>query len=188
MTAFDVRRIREDFPILKTAVRGRPLVYLDNAATTQKPRRVLDAIRTYYEAQNSNVHRGVHTLSEIATREYELTRSKAAKFLNAADAREVVFVRGATEAINLVAQTFGRANVGPGDEVLITAIEHHSNIVPWQILCTEKGAKLRVVPCNDAGELVLEEYERLLTPKTKDRKSTRLNSSHRYISRMPSSA
>ncbi|MBI2930829.1 MAG: cysteine desulfurase [Planctomycetes bacterium] len=157
----------DDFPILSTKVRGKPLIYLDNAATTQKPRRVIDAIRSYYETINSNVHRGVHHLSELATKEYELARTKAARFIGAPDAREIVFVRGATEAINLVAQSWGRAHVGAGDEILISAMEHHSNIVPWQMLCQEKGATLRVIPINDAGELILEEFEKLLTARTK---------------------
>ncbi len=147
--AYDVEAIRRDFPILATRVRGKPLVYLDNAATTQKPRAVLDAIRSYYETLNSNIHRGVHYLSEAATKEYELARAKAARFINAPDAREIVFTRGTTESINLVAQSFLRPGLQPGDEIMLTAMEHHSNIVPWQLL----GAKLRVVPISDAGEL-----------------------------------
>jgi cysteine desulfurase/selenocysteine lyase len=152
---------------LRQKIRGRPLVYLDNAATTQKPRAVLDAIRHYYEEDNANIHRGVHTLSERATRKYEEARAKVQRLLNAAEAREIVFVRGTTEAINLVAQSFGRQNVGPGDEVLITHMEHHSNIVPWQMLCEEKGAKLRVAPISDDGELVLDEFEGLLNSRTR---------------------
>jgi cysteine desulfurase/selenocysteine lyase len=166
-TAYDVERIREDFPILKQKVHGKPLVYLDNAATSQKPRRVIDTIANYYLSENSNIHRGVHELSQRATEDYEKARVKVQRFLNAAYAHEIIFVRGATEGINLVAQTYGRANVGPGDEVVISAFEHHSNIVPWQILCGEKGAKLRVAPINDDGELIMSEFERLLNERTK---------------------
>ena len=158
----DVARLREDFPILREKVHGKPLVYLDNAATSQKPRQVIDAITHFYSADCANIHRGVHLLSERSTLAYEQTRAKAKRFLNARDAREIVFVRGTTEAVNLVAATFGRARVGAGDEVVISALEHHSNIVPWQMLCEEKGARLRVVPMNDAGELLLEDYEKLL--------------------------
>src|SRR5262249_31378140 len=148
-------------------VRGKPLVYLDNAATSQKPAVVIEAMRRYYETGNANIHRGVHYLSEHATEEHEAARATAQSFINAAHAHEVIFVRGTTEGINLVAQTYGRAHVGTGDEVLITAMEHHSNIVPWQILCEEKGAKLRVAPFNDAGELLLDEFAKLLGPRTK---------------------
>ncbi len=165
--SFDVQKVRRDFPILRQRVHGKTLVYLDNAATSQKPQVVIDAIRRYYEQDNANIHRGVHFLSERATEEYEGARQDGATFLNAADASEIIFVRGATEAINLVAQTYGRTNVQAGDEVLITAMEHHSNIVPWQILCEEKGARLRVAPINDSGELLLEEFEKLLGPRTK---------------------
>ena len=165
--AFDVERVRKDFPILHQKVHGKPLVYLDNAATTQKPLAVIEAIANYYRHDNSNIHRGVHTLSERATEAYEKVRVAAQKFLNAADTKEIIFVRGTTEAINLVAQSYGRKNVGSGDEVLITAMEHHSNIVPWQLLCEEKDAKLRVAPINDRGELLLDEFEKLLGPKTK---------------------
>jgi cysteine desulfurase / selenocysteine lyase len=165
--AFDVERVRKDFPILHQKVHGKPLVYLDNAATTQKPLAVIEAIANYYRHDNSNIHRGVHTLSERATEAYEKVRVAAQKFLNAADTKEIIFVRGTTEAINLVAQSYGRKNVGSGDEILITAMEHHSNIVPWQLLCEEKGAKLRVAPINDRGELLLDEFEKLLGPKTK---------------------
>jgi cysteine desulfurase/selenocysteine lyase len=164
---FDVEKIRKDFPILRTKVHGHPLVYLDNAATSQKPQAVIDALVRYYEGENANIHRGVHYLSQLATEEFEKARAMVQGFVNAADACEIVFTRGTTEAINLVAQTYGRANVGAGDEILITAMEHHSNIVPWQILCEEKGAKLRVAPINDEGELVVEEFEKLLGPKTK---------------------
>ena len=165
--SFDVARIREDFPILKQRINGKPLVYLDNAATGQKPQAVIDALVNYYTCENSNVHRGVHTLSQRATDAYEGARSKVRQFLNAADDREIIFVRGTTEAINLVAQTYGRENIGPGDEIIISAMEHHSNIVPWQILGQETGAILKVVPINDDGELLLDEYERLLSPRTK---------------------
>ncbi len=164
---YDVQRVRRDFPILGQKVHGKPLVYLDNAATTQKPRQVLDAIVRYYSEDNANVHRGVHQLSERATEAYEQARAIAQQFLNAARPEEIIFVRGTTEAVNLVAQTYGRHNVVAGDEIIITAMEPHSNIVPWQMLCQEKGARLRVVPINDHGELLLEEYEKLLGPKTK---------------------
>src|SRR5438477_7418652 len=165
--AFDVDKVRSHFPILRQRVRGKTLVYLDSAATSQKPQVVIDAIGRYYEQDNANIHRGVHFLSEHATEEYERARKKVQSFLNAADASEIIFVRGATEAINLVAQTYGRTNVHAGDEVLITAMEHHSNIVPWQILCEEKGAKLQVAPINDDGELLLDEFAKLLGPGTK---------------------
>ncbi|HEY3302846.1 MAG TPA: cysteine desulfurase [Candidatus Binatia bacterium] len=165
--SLDVARIREDFPILKQRVHGRPLVYLDNAATTQKPEVVIDAVSRYYRTDNANVHRGLHQLSERATEAYEGARRKVQRFINAADVREIIFVRGSTEGINLVAQSYGRANLGAGDEIVISAMEHHSNIVPWQLLCEEKGARLRVAPINDDGELLVEEYERLLTAKTR---------------------
>ena len=166
-TSLDVRKVRSDFPILAQTVRNKPLVYLDNAATTQKPRAVLDAIRNYYETENSNIHRGVHTLSEKATKSYESARLKARAFLNAADAREIVFVRGATEGINLVAHSFGRTYLRPGDEVLVTGLEHHSNIVPWQILRDERGIVLKVAPIADDGSVPLDELEKRLTPKTR---------------------
>ena len=167
MSNWDVEKIRMDFPVLSQTVNGKPLVYLDNAATTQKPRAVIDAITRYYEADNANIHRGVHYLSQHATQRYENSRETVRRFLNAAEPSEIVFVRGATEGINLIAQTLGRTRVRAGDEVLITAMEHHSNIVPWQILCEEKGAMLRVAPINDAGELILDEFARLLGPRTK---------------------
>ena len=166
-TDFDVRKVRAEFPILARKIHGKALVYLDNAATTQKPQTVIDALVHYYTAENANIHRGVHTLSELATESYEQARATVQRFLNAADPREIVFVRGATEGINLVAQTWGRTNVRRGDEILISAMEHHSNIVPWQILCEQQGANLRVAPVNDAGELMLDEFEKLLGPKTK---------------------
>lgn len=164
---FDVGRIREDFPILKELVHGKPLVYLDNAATTQKPQAVIDALVNYYMTENSNVHRGVHTLSQLATDAYEGARETVRQFISAEHDKEIIFVRGTTEGINLVAQTYGRANIEAGDEIIITAMEHHSNIVPWQILCQEKGAHLKVIPINDEGELLLEEYENLLSPRTR---------------------
>ena len=166
-SSLDVEKIRADFPILKQQVNGKPLVYLDNAATSQKPQVVIDTLERYYSAENSNVHRGVHTLSQLATEEYEGARTKIRQLLNAADDREIIFVRGTTEGINLVAQSYGRQNVGDGDEIIITTMEHHSNIVPWQILCEEKGARLRVVPINDDGELLVDEFEKLLGPRTK---------------------
>ena len=165
--SYDVDAVRRDFPILQKKVYGHPLVYLDNAATSQKSRSVIDAISRYYESGNANIHRGVHFLSEHATEEHEAARRTVQAFLNAADKREVIFVRSATEAINLVAHSYGRQHVGAGDEVLITAMEHHSNIVPWQILCEEKDATLRVLPINERGELRMEELPKLLTPKTK---------------------
>jgi cysteine desulfurase/selenocysteine lyase len=164
---YDVERIRADFPILHQSVHGHPLVYLDNAATSQKPRQVIDAVSHYYEHDNANIHRGVHALSQRATDEYELARKTAQNFIHAGESREIIFVRSTTEAINLVAQTYARQNLQAGDEVLITAMEHHSNIVPWQMICSEKQAKLRVAPINDAGELILEDFERLLRPRTK---------------------
>jgi cysteine desulfurase/selenocysteine lyase len=166
-SGFDAERIREDFPALQQTVNGKPLVYLDNAATAQKPRLVLDALRKYYETECANVHRGLHWMSEEATRDYEGAREKVRGFLGAADTREIIFVRGTTEAINLVAHSFGRPRVGAGDEILITAMEHHSNIVPWQILCEQTGAQLRVAPMNDEGELLLGEFEKLLTSRTR---------------------
>jgi cysteine desulfurase/selenocysteine lyase len=166
-THFDVHGIREDFPILKQQVHGKPLVYLDNAATAQKPQAVIDSLVRYYSSDNANIHRGVHTLSERATEAYERARASVRNFLNAADASEIIFVRGATEAINLVAQTYGRTHVEEGDEVIISAMEHHSNIVPWQILCEQQRAILRVIPINDDGELLLDEFEKMVSPKTK---------------------
>jgi cysteine desulfurase/selenocysteine lyase len=164
---FDVQRIRADFPILRRQVHGRPLVYLDNAATTQKPQAVLDALTRYYTEQNANVHRGVHLLSEIATQAYDGARAKVRRFFNAASDREIIFTRNATESINLVAQAFARPKLQAGDEVLISAMEHHSNIVPWQLVCAERGAHLRVAPIDDRGELILEEFERRLGDRTR---------------------
>jgi cysteine desulfurase / selenocysteine lyase len=165
--SFDVNRVREDFPVLRQKINGKPLVYFDNAATSQKPQVVIDAISRYYEEENSNIHRGVHQLSEKATQAYELSRKKIQAFLNAGKYQEIIFVRGATEGINLVASSFGKKFVNAGDEILISAMEHHSNIVPWQILCEDRGAKLKVIPMDDKGELILDAYEKLLTPKTK---------------------
>ena len=165
--AFDVDKVREDFPVLKQRIHGKPLVYLDSAATAQKPLAVIEAIRKFYEVDCANIHRGVHELSQRSTAAYEETRSKAKRFLNARAKNEVIFVRGTTEGINLVASSWGRKNVKEGDEIVISALEHHSNIVPWQMLCEEKGAKLRVIPMDDRGELLLEEYEKLLGPRTR---------------------
>ncbi len=160
-------RVREDFPALRQVIHGKPLVYLDNAATSQKPQPVIDALLSFYTRDCANIHRGVHSLSERATDAYEHARLKARHFLNAAEPREVIFVRGATEGINLVAQSFVRPRLSAGDEVLITAMEHHSNIVPWQMVTEEKGARLRVAPIDDRGELILEEFQRLLGPRTR---------------------
>lgn len=161
------KKVKAEFPILTKPVRNKELVYLDNAATTQKPQRVIQAVQRYYEEENSNVHRGVHYLSEKATFEFESARKKVQQFIHAAYSHEIVFVRGTTEAVNLVAQTFGRAHLKAGDEVLITTMEHHSNIVPWQMLCQQTGVVLKVAPITDAGELDLEAFDRLLGPKTK---------------------
>ncbi len=162
-----IAECRKDFPILKLKIHGNPLVYLDNAATTQKPLAVIEALDTYYRKQNANIHRGVHFLSEQATQIYEGVRIKVQKFLNAADSKEIIFTRGTTEGINLVAQTWGKANLKAGDEVLITGMEHHSNIVPWQMICDEKGATLKVIPITDEGDLDLTHLSELLNPKTK---------------------
>ncbi|MFT3766809.1 MAG: family 2A encapsulin nanocompartment cargo protein cysteine desulfurase [Minicystis sp.] len=164
---YDAHALKRDFPILAERVHGKPLVWLDNAATTQKPRCVIERIARYYEHENSNIHRGAHALAARATDAYEAAREKVRAFINAASTREIVFVRGATEGINLVAQTFGRRYVGEGDEIVITWLEHHSNIVPWQLLCAEKGARLRVVPVDDRGQIQLDAYEKLLGPRTR---------------------
>jgi len=166
-TPFDVARLREDFPALKQLIHGHPLVYLDNAATAQKPQAVIDAIVKFYAVDCANIHRGVHELSQRSTKTYELARSKVKKFLNAPHQHEIIFVRGTTEGINLVTQTWGRKNIKAGDEIIIAGLEHHSNIVPWQMLCEESGAHLRIIPINDRGELLLDEYARLLNPRTK---------------------
>lgn len=167
MIQFEVNKIRQDFPILDQQIRGKPLVYLDNAATCQKPKAVIEAISQLYSHDYANVHRGVHALSERSTAAFEGVRHKVKNFINASSDKEIIFVRGTTEAINLVAQTFGKANVSAGDEILITAMEHHSNIVPWQILCEQTGAVLKVAPINQRGELIYEEFERLLSDKTR---------------------
>ena len=164
---WDVERVREDFPVLRQHVNGRPLVYLDNAASSQVPQVVIDRGSRYLEEEHSNIHRGVHYLSQRATTAYEGAREKVKRFINARDVKECIFVRGCTEGINLVMHGYGRKFVGPGDEVVISTLEHHSNIVPWQMLCEEKGAKLRVIPMNDAGELLLDEYNALLNERTK---------------------
>ncbi len=164
---FDIETIRNNFPILHTSVHGKKLVYLDNAATTQKPRSVLETLDIYYREQNANIHRGVHHLSEVATFEYEKARGKVKNFINASDNKEIIFTRGTTESINLVAHSFGRKFLHEGDEIIISAMEHHSNIVPWQLLCEEKKAVLRVIPMNDDGELIVGEFEKLLSRKTK---------------------
>lgn len=164
---FDVDRIRRDFPILQGRIRDKPLVYLDNAATAQKPFTVIYALQRYYAAENANIHRGVHLLSQQATFDYERSRARIRQFVNASDNCEIIFVRGTTEAINLVAQTYGRQHVSAGDEIIVSHMEHHSNIVPWQFLCEEKGAVLKVVPVDDDGEFVFDEYEKLLSERTK---------------------
>jgi cysteine desulfurase/selenocysteine lyase len=165
--SIDVARVRADVPILRRLIRGKPLVYLDNAASTQKPRQVIEAVSRFYSEGYANVHRGVHLLSSEATDAFERVRGKVAGLIGAADPAECVFVRGTTEAVNLVAQSFGRTRVGPGDEILITGMEHHSNIVPWQMLCQATGAALRVVPITDDGELRMDELERLVGPRTR---------------------
>ncbi len=165
--SFDAHALKREFPILNERVRGRRLVWLDNAATTQKPRQVIERISYFYEHENSNVHRGAHTLAARATDAYEAARESVRRFLKAPSARDVIFVRGTTEGINLVAQSWGRKNVGPGDEIVITWLEHHANIVPWQMLCSEKGARLRVAPVDERGQVLLGEYEKLLGPRTK---------------------
>jgi len=166
-TRFDVDEVRRDFPILREKVHGKPLVYLDNAATSQKPQLVIETLQKYYSLENANIHRGIHFLSERATQAYEDARAKVRRFLNAADDREIIFVRGTTEGINLVAQSYGRKFIGEEEEIILSAMEHHSNIVPWQILCEQVGARLRIIPMNDDGELLIDEYERLLSDRTK---------------------
>ncbi len=166
-TRFDVEEVRRDFPILREKVYGKPLVYLDNAATSQKPQLVIETLQKYYGLENANIHRGIHFLSERATQTYEDARAKVRGFLNAAESREIIFVRGTTEGINLVAQSYGRKFIGEEDEIILSAMEHHSNIVPWQILCEQGGARLRIIPMNDDGELLIDEYERLLSDRTK---------------------
>ena len=164
---FPVHSYRADFPVLARKVRDKPLVYLDNAATAQKPRQVLETLDEYYRGYNSNIHRGVHTLSELATEAYEAARKKIQAFINAASHQEIIFVRGTTEGINLVAQSYGRSRLGAGDEIIVSEMEHHSNIVPWQLLCEQTGATLKVIPINDAGELDMDEYKNLLGDNTR---------------------
>ena len=166
-TGFDAEKVRADFPILQQQVNGKPLVYLDNGATSQKPQAVIDELVRYYSTENANVHRGVHTLSQNATDSYEGARAKLRSLLNAADDHEIIFTRGTTDSINIVAQAFGKQTLGPGDEVIVSNMEHHSNIVPWQMLREEKGIVLKVVPIDDSGELLMDEYERMLSPRTK---------------------
>ncbi|MGZ8559436.1 MAG: aminotransferase class V-fold PLP-dependent enzyme, partial [Chitinophagaceae bacterium] len=161
--AMDINAIRKQFPILNRDIKGKPLVYLDNAATSQKPKTVIDALINYYTGYNANIHRGIHTLAEEATAAYEATRDGVQHFIHAASREEIIFTGGATEGINLVAYTWGRQNLQDGDEVVISTMEHHSNIVPWQIICEEKGAILKVVPINDEGDLLMDEFEKLLT-------------------------
>ena len=164
---YDVKKIREDFPILKKTIHGKPLCYLDNAATTQKPQVVIDTLSTFYSSMNSNIHRGVHYLSGVATDAFEKARIKVKGFINASSEKEIIFTRGTTESINLVANSFGRSNIKEGDEIIISHMEHHSNIVPWQLIALEKKAKLRIIPMNDKGELLLDEFEKLITERTK---------------------
>jgi cysteine desulfurase/selenocysteine lyase len=164
---FDVLHVRKDFPILRREVHGQPLIYLDNAATTQKPQAVLDALQHYYSHDNANIHRGIHLLAERATRAYEEARQKVCRFLGAGEPREIIFVRNTTEGINLVAQSWGRSNLRAGDEIILSTMEHHSNIVPWQMLCEQTGAVLRIVPIGDDGEFLLDEYEKLLNERTR---------------------
>ena len=166
-TGFDAEKVRADFPILQQQVNGRPLVYLDNGATSQKPQAVIDELVRYYTTENANVHRGVHTLSQNATDDFDGARLKVQRLLNAADDREIIFTSGTTGSINIVAQSYGRQNFGPGDEVIVSNMEHHSNIVPWQMLRDELGIVLRVVPIDESGELLLDEYERVLSPRTR---------------------
>lgn len=166
-TIYNVEKIRNDFPILKTMVHGKPLVYLDNAATTQKPQYVIDKTNNYYETMNANIHRGVHALSQEATEAFEESRIIVKRFINALGKNEVIFTRGTTESVNLVASAFGRVNIKEGDEIIISHMEHHSNIVPWQMLCLEKNAKLKVIPIDDNGEIIFEEFEKLINSRTK---------------------
>ncbi len=164
---FDILKIRQDFPILSREIYGKPLIYLDNAATTQKPRQVIEKLTNYYSGYNSNIHRGVHYLSQKSTTEYDKARNIIRKFINAANFEEIIFTRGATESVNLVASSWGRQNIGKGDEIVISHMEHHANIVPWQLLCREKEAVLKIIPIDDNGELILDELENLVTEKTK---------------------
>jgi cysteine desulfurase / selenocysteine lyase len=165
--SLNIEEIRSMFPVLHQEVNGKPLIYFDNAATTQKPQSVLNALTGYYEHDNSNIHRGAHTLADRATRYYEETRESVCKFINAKESAEIIFTKGTTEGVNLVASSFGRKFITKGDEILISTLEHHSNIVPWQMLCEEKEAILKIIPINDKGEILLDEFEKLLTDKTK---------------------
>ena len=168
MTAsFDIAKVRRDFPVLGEKIRGKDLVYFDNGATTQKPLTVIYALQRYYARENANIHRGVHFLSQQATFAYERARGRVGQFINARESSEVVFVRGTTEALNLVAHSYGRSQLGPDDEIIVSQLEHHSNIVPWQMLCEEKGARLRVVPISETGEFLFDEYEKLLSERTR---------------------
>ncbi|HRE75922.1 MAG TPA: aminotransferase class V-fold PLP-dependent enzyme, partial [Flavobacteriales bacterium] len=166
-STFDVNLVKADFPILKERVNGKPLIWLDNAATTQKPKLVIDRINHFYEHENSNIHRAAHELAARSTDAYESARQKVQHFLNAGSINEIVFVRGTTEAINLVAQSWGDQNLNSGDEIIISNLEHHANIVPWQILAAKKGLKLRVIPVDDDGQILMDEYAKLFNPKTK---------------------
>ena len=166
-TKLNIESIRKQFPVLHQTVNGKPLIYFDNAATTQKPLTVINAIKDFYEKDNSNIHRGVHTLAERATSAFEATRKTVQQFINSKESEEIIFTKGTTEGINLAAQTFGKATLRTGDEVIISAMEHHSNIVPWQMICEENGAILKVIPINDEGELLMDEFEKILSPKTK---------------------
>src|SRR5688572_13366649 len=165
--SFDPYLIRKNFPILSQKVYGKPLIYFDNAATSQKPKAVINSLVKYYTEYNANIHRGVHYLSQKASEQYDAVREKVQKFINAQSEKEIVFVRGATEAINLVASSYGKKDIHRGDEILISAMEHHSNIVPWQLLCEEKGANLKIIPINDSGQLMTDELDSLITDKTK---------------------
>lgn len=165
--AYNVQEIRKQFPVLHQNVNGRPLIYFDNAATSQKPQVVLDALNKYYRADNANIHRGIHTLAERATTAFEDTRKRVRHFINSAEAEEIIFTKGTTDGINLVASTFGRKYIGPDDEIIISAMEHHSNIVPWQLLCEEKGCQLKIIPVNEKGEWIMEQFHELLTEKVK---------------------
>ena len=165
--SFDVAAVRRDFPILHQDVNGKPLVYLDNAASSQRPRTVIETISEYYERDHANVHRGVHTLSQRATDAYEGAREIVRNFINAQDTKEIIFVRGTTEAINLVAQSYARPRLRPGDEILISGLEHHANIVPWQLVCEQTGATLKVIPIDEQGVVSFDEFERLIGPRTK---------------------
>jgi len=167
LEAEDVERIRQQFPILSTTVKGKPLVYLDSAATAQRPQTVIDAVNRFYSTQNANVHRGVHHLSEVATREFDGARVKIQRFINAAESHEIILTHGVTESINLVANSYGSKFIGAGDEILLTMMEHHSNIVPWQLLAERTGARVRVIPINERGEIRMDEYEKMLNPKVK---------------------